>query len=183
MMNQAVETSAASPDASSREVEVRMAEDIAFGRLWQLPISAFCLAIPVLAIQLGCHERQSSALFPLTVYCLYIACSSVLITAMVVRLCALHDLRRFAFDIAFWFIATTLIAVPLGAALAFTSWIASIEMRLDARALSILRVSLAACLYLELVPVFFVTENTMAAAAYILRLLRRWRTSSRRRAA
>lgn len=151
---------------------MRKSHDLTIARLWQTPISVLCLAVPIIGIRLACNEQHVSAFLPLAVYCLYTAGAAALLTMIALRLYTMHGVRRFVYDIAIWFMGAALVALPLGAANIFANWIAEVEANLDARAIQTMRLTLAACFYFELIPVFFLTEAIMSLATLVVRKLR-----------
>ncbi|MGN6544089.1 MAG: hypothetical protein ACTHK7_03505 [Aureliella sp.] len=157
-----------------------MSNSLAFGRMWQLPISALCLAVPISVVLLASRELGVSGLLPLAVYCIYTASAAAILTMIAHRLYVMHCVRRFVFDIAIWFMVVALLALPLGAARVFANWIATLNTGLDARHIQTMRSALAACFYLELVPVFFLTEGLVSLSALVVRKLKIWRVAKPR---
>lgn len=140
--------------------------------MWHLLIALICYSFPISAILLASHEFNVPTVLPLTVYCLYTACAAMIFTMIAQRLYAMHGVRRFAFDIAIWFMLAALLALPLGTADVIANWLATVKTQLDARSIQNLRLTLAAFLYLELVPVFFLTEGAVALLAMVVRKIK-----------
>lgn len=142
-------------------------------RIRLVPISLLCLTFPIVAINHLCHEKQVSAALPLAVYFAYTVGVGTILAMIAHRLYVMHEVRRFVFDIATWFMLVGLVALPIGTSSMLASWIPSVVPTVVANRDQTWTGMVAAGLYLLIIPMFFVTEATMALAVVVARAVRR----------
>ena len=133
--------------------------------------SVLCIAIPISAIRLGCHEKQVSAVLPLAIFGAFVVGVATILTMIAQRLYAMHEVRRFVFDIPIWFMLVGLLALPLAIASTVANWLASVEPTVDAHKLQAWAL-IAVIFYFLIVPVFFLTEAIMTLTCVVARTVR-----------